>query len=292
MIERLTSARPRRALVPAAMAGLALSVAAVGCSSTSTTSTATGSTAPTTATTAAGGATGTTAGGPGTTIASGGAAFASIPAFKVQVLENGMDYRFDAPSSAPAGLVMFDLKNNGKQAHQVNVARPKGTATVEQMDTALKGPNPTAALALAEFVGASNTVAAGGEQRTVVQLEAGTYFLLCFVPDADGKDHLQHGMIQKIVVSAVGGAAGTTAKDAKDWLSQEKPTTPPPFTEAGGFGGLDKGNVGWVELDLAKGDYLALCFIPNTIPDPSGPPGPPDLKPHHTKGMITPFTID
>lgn len=359
--ERPTAApRRRRTIAPLALAGLAVAVLGVGCSSTSTTSTASGSSS-TTASTAAG-TPGTSAGGPGTTAAPPSADLASIPVFEVAVGEDGATYSFETDDTVPAGLVMFDLKNNGKKPHQVNVARPKPNATIEAIDAALAGPNPTLALALAEFVGASNTVDPGGEQRTVVQLEPGTYYLLCFVPDEDGKDHLQHGMIKKITVTGSGTTAGTTpgstpgtavaktavpaeqaaemkaatvgeikmkdmaialpepftgqgwykvtndgpqphettilklasgktSKDVVDFLSSETPSGPPPFSEVGGFGGLDKGNVGWVELDLAKGDYVALCFIPNTIPDPAGPPGPPDLKPHFAKGMTTPFTI-
>lgn len=63
----------------------------------------------------------------------------------------------------------------------------------------------------------------------------------------------------------------------------------PPFASVGGYGAIDKGNVGWVFLDLPKGNYVGICFVPNTLADPSG--GAPDFAPHFMHGMIQPFTI-
>jgi hypothetical protein len=267
---------------------------------------------------------------------------------------------FDSPDTMPAGLVQIDLVNNGKQDHQVNFFRPKKMDDMAKVDAILAGPTPELALALVEFVGGSNTVAAGGEQKTVSKFEPGTYYLGCFIVDADGASHIAHGMLKKVTVTGGGSttagstpsgtaassavpadqaetmkkatvgeiemkdflialpsgfkgkgwykvsndagkqphettivklASGKTKQDAIDWASKPVPEGPPPFESVGGFGGLDPKNVGWVLLDLKPGSYLALCFIPNTVPEEGAPPGPPDLKPHLAHGMVTEFTI-
>jgi len=273
-------------------------------------------------------------------------------------------YLFDTEDTMPAGLVMIDLVNNGKLDHQVNFFRAKKAEDMGKIDTILASPTPDLALALSEFVGGSNTVAAGGEQKSVSKFEPGTYYLGCFLQDEDGVNHIGHGMIKKITVKAAGSDGGTTAgttpkgstppaadsvdeaaqaetmkkatvgeikmkdfaiglpdpfvgkgwykvtndeglqaheatmvklldgktkQDAIDWASA--PSGPPPFTAAGGFGGLDPKLVGWVYFDLTPGTYLSLCFIPNTVKAKDAPPGPPDLKPHVAHGMFTEFTI-
>lgn len=85
---------------------------------------------------------------------------------------------------------------------------------------------------------------------------------------------------------------GATADEAKDYIESAEttpPTGPPPFTDAGGFGAIDAGGIGYVYLDLEAGNYVAMCFVPD-IPAP-GRTGTPDLKPHFTHGMWQPFTV-
>jgi hypothetical protein len=271
-------------------------------------------------------------------------------------------YTFDTEDTMPTGLVMIDLVNNGQLDHQVNFFRPKKADDMAKIDTILASPTPELALALVEFVGGSNAVVAGGEQKTVSKFEAGTYYLGCFITDADGVPHIGHGMVKKVVAKAASGSGttagstpsgsaapaavsteqaetmkkvtvgeikmkdfnialpdgfngkgwyevtndeglqphettivklqdGKTKDDVVAWASEQVPSGPPPFTSAGGFGGLDPKATGWVYLDLAPGKYLALCFIPNSVPDKSAPPGPPDLKPHLVHGMVTEFSI-
>jgi len=382
--------RGRRYAATAAAAALAIGVLAAGCSSTTTTS----STGSTQAGSKAAGA--TPGGSTPETSTTPTAELPGIPTFKVMVTEENLPtdgghgeptgtapghggeaegtaaarYLFDTEDTMPAGLVMIDLVNNGKLDHQVNFFRAKKAEDMGKIDTILASPTPDLALALSEFVGGSNTVAAGGEQKSVAKFEPGTYYLGCFLQDDDGVNHIGHGMIKKVTVTAAGGSgggtsAGTTPKgsapkgstppaadsvdeaaqaetmkkatvgeikmkdfaillpepfvgkgwykvtndeglqaheatmvkladgktkqDAIDWASA--PAGPPPFTAAGGFGGLDPKLVAWVYFDLTPGTYVSLCFIPNTVKAKDAPPGPPDLKPHVAHGMFTEFTI-
>lgn len=68
-------------------------------------------------------------------------------------------------------------------------------------------------------------------------------------------------------------------------LVELKPGVAPPdwFVEIGGPNAAAPGG-GEVSgtLDLAPGNYVALCFIPSPAPD---------MKPHFTKGMVHPFVV-
>jgi hypothetical protein len=76
---------------------------------------------------------------------------------------------------------------------------------------------------------------------------------------------LEDGKTKEDVLQFLGGAGG-----------------PPPFAPIGGMNGLDVGLSGYAELDLAPGNYVAIC----NIPSPKG-----NGAPHFMLGMIKEFTI-
>lgn len=76
-------------------------------------------------------------------------------------------------------------------------------------------------------------------------------------------------------------APGKTAADVLAWV-QGGLTGPPPVTaDAGGSGAVAPGGHTWVRLDLAPGDYVMVCFVPDDEP--------PNL-PHAALGMVQGFT--
>lgn len=60
------------------------------------------------------------------------------------------------------------------------------------------------------------------------------------------------------------------------------PAGPPPFEDAGGFQAIAPGMTGWTTVDLAKGEYALVCFVPS--PANQG-------KPHVALGMFRSFTV-
>lgn len=74
-------------------------------------------------------------------------------------------------------------------------------------------------------------------------------------------------------------AEGKTIDDVMAWAKD--PTTAPPFMNVGGFQGINPGATGWMELDLAAGEYIAICHIPD----------PATGKAHEELGMVLPFTV-
>lgn len=58
------------------------------------------------------------------------------------------------------------------------------------------------------------------------------------------------------------------------------PSGPPPMVDMAGFAPVSPGYSGWALLDLEAGNYLALCFVPDTATG----------KPHFMLGMKMAFT--
>jgi len=60
------------------------------------------------------------------------------------------------------------------------------------------------------------------------------------------------------------------------------PPGPPPFMDAGGFQAIMPGMTGWTTVELEKGAYALVCFVPS--PANQG-------KPHVALGMFRSFTV-
>ena len=76
-------------------------------------------------------------------------------------------------------------------------------------------------------------------------------------------------------------APGKTLDDALAFFGEAPHTGPPPFSDAGGLGAIGAGQTAWVDLDLAPGDYAAVCLVPD----------PATGKPHLMLGMSAAFTV-
>jgi hypothetical protein len=77
---------------------------------------------------------------------------------------------------------------------------------------------------------------------------------------------------------------GKTITDAKSFFAVAPGTPPPtpPGTFVGGIAGIAPAAMGYVELHLAAGTYVAVCFFPDTAKNG---------LPHFLEGMIEPFQI-
>jgi len=74
-------------------------------------------------------------------------------------------------------------------------------------------------------------------------------------------------------------APGKTLADMQQWII--KMDGPPPGSAVGGIAGMKPGTTNYFEVDLAAGDYVAICFIPDAK----------DGKPHFEHGMATQFKV-
>jgi uncharacterized cupredoxin-like copper-binding protein len=122
---------------------------------------------------------------------------AAIPTVSI----GAADYSFALPDSIPGGLTQIQFTNTGKEAHHAQFARLNDGVTVQQFQAALP-QGPSAVIPLVTFTGGPAPVGPGGQSEAVVELTAGQYLLLCFVPSPDGVPHVAKGMVKPLAVTA------------------------------------------------------------------------------------------
>jgi hypothetical protein len=119
-----------------------------------------------------------------------------------QLAVEAADYSFDGvPAELPAGRVNVQFRNVGTEEHEVIVLRRNDGSDVTFEELMAQGPE--AMFAEATFAGVA--FAAPSETGyTALDLEAGTYFLVCTIPTGgaeDGEPHFVHGMHQTVEVA-------------------------------------------------------------------------------------------
>jgi hypothetical protein len=110
-----------------------------------------------------------------------------------------VDYDFEPSQPLTPGRHTIMVENVGPQPHELVLLRLPPGKTVEDFARwaeSLKGPPP------AEPVGGVVVLEKGGRGTFTVDLTAGDYGFICFVPDTkDGKFHFAHGMMKNFKVS-------------------------------------------------------------------------------------------
>lgn len=108
------------------------------------------------------------------------------------------DFQFSAP--LVAGTRSIEVRNSAGQPHEVLFVRLNEGTTVQQClgwIESMEGPPPCMPAGGVTGIGNDDTV------RLTLDLEAGRYGLICFVPDAaDSRPHFLHGMIKEVDVAA------------------------------------------------------------------------------------------
>jgi len=237
----------------------------------------------------------------------------------LELTGSGKKPTMKAPSSVEGGLVTITLKNSAKAEGAGQLIRVEGDQTAQDVSKAgtawgEKGKPLPDWLGLEGGVGATKP----GESNTVTQvLRPGRYFVLDIetnaaaplevtgqegspptaAPRIEAVDYafkasgLKAGR-QKVLFDNTGkqphfivGAPlnpGKTIADVRKAVKDE--SGPPPFDEKAGFATavFDGGRRQTVEVDLKKGKYAFLCFVP----DRQGGP------PHVAKGMISEGVVE
>lgn len=117
------------------------------------------------------------------------------------------DYVFyDMPDTVLAGATHIRLVNDGPDLHHVQLVRLEEGKTLEDLMQVMKaGPGPMPAWAV--DVGGPNTPVPGGSSAAMLDLEAGNYAVICFIPAKDGVPHIMKGMVRSLTVVANPSAA-------------------------------------------------------------------------------------
>jgi hypothetical protein len=124
--------------------------------------------------------------------AAAGAVAAAAPTADVTI--DLSDYAFTLSKPLTVGAHTIAVTSKGPQPHEVEIIKFQPGKTMEDLGKWMQkpeGPPPASA------IGGTSAQMAGFTAYFTVELTAGDYALVCFLPDAkDGKMHLEHGMIQ------------------------------------------------------------------------------------------------
>jgi hypothetical protein len=115
---------------------------------------------------------------------------------------NLADFSFTGATTIPAGGATVQMINNGPQPHEMAVQKLAEGVTAEQVAQLFtsdapppEGPPPFTS------AGGGGAIAAASDMYVQLDLEAGDYVLLCFVPDeATGAPHAALGMVAPLTV--------------------------------------------------------------------------------------------
>jgi hypothetical protein len=110
-----------------------------------------------------------------------------------------VDFDFELSAPLTAGRHTLRIENTGAQPHEIALVQLKPGK--EPLDFAAWGEKQEGPAPGTLFGGVSG-IMPGTHSFAMVDLPAGDYALLCFLPDGkDGKPHFMHGMAKKIKVS-------------------------------------------------------------------------------------------
>ena len=111
------------------------------------------------------------------------------------------DYSYSMPAKIEAGTIEFTMKNVGKELHIASLAKINAGKTFADATKDLQSQTPPADPAASDVSGIAST-SPGLSGNVTVELEAGSYYFVCFIPSADGAPHVAKGMIQPFEVTA------------------------------------------------------------------------------------------
>jgi len=118
------------------------------------------------------------------------------------------DYAFGNPASIPSGTRHIAVVNDATQPHEVvlfQLAPGKTTTDLAAFAAAIDGQGTFEGPPPGHLRGGIVGLAPGGTGMMEVNLEPGSYALICFLPDArDGQPHFMHGMIAPVTVAPAG----------------------------------------------------------------------------------------
>ena len=117
-----------------------------------------------------------------------------------KVTIKGVDYGYEGvPASIAAGPAVLTFENVGADFHEIGLVKVKAGATVEQVLERAKVDEQDMEF-IDRFIGAAMALP-GDSIDFNVKLDPGTYGFACFVEDAAGVRHIDHGMFGSFTVA-------------------------------------------------------------------------------------------
>ena len=244
-----------------------------------------------------------------------GAREAKPSTLAIKLTQSGEDLRFSVPRSVPGGLVRINFANAAKGRHGAQLVRIDGQHSVDQELKAAQawGEEGRPLPPWVHTAGGLGSVPADATASATQQLPAGKYFVVDIETDTFAPFEVRGTGAGKLssapatikfaeyTFNAVGLKAGKnqvlvenigrephfmvaapikpgrTIADVREFAEKEKGEPPIVEQQTLDTAVMDGGMGQVVELDLQKGKYALLCFVP----DRQGGP------PHVAKGMIS-----
>ncbi len=125
-----------------------------------------------------------------------------VPPEPNAVSYNAVNYAFAGPATLPSGLTEITLTNQGDELHHQQLIKlPEGMGPgdfLAGLEELLEAPEPPPGL---EFAGGVSVLSPGASSTTTIDLAAGSYMMLCFLPNAEGIPHVALGMFLPLTVT-------------------------------------------------------------------------------------------
>lgn len=135
------------------------------------------------------------------TTESTGAGSEEEPTVSTDLTVTAVEYEFQGPDTLPAGSSTITFENGGEEQHELQLALLDEGKTIEDVQALFEQEGgPEGPPKWATIVG--GTGAKPGKSSTLdVDLESGTYVMVCTVPAEDGTPHAALGMVKEVTVA-------------------------------------------------------------------------------------------
>lgn len=110
------------------------------------------------------------------------------------------DYAFGLPASV-AGDAVIELQNtSGAEIHEMNILAVDESLTTQDVVEFFGSEEPPDGPPPFSGVGGMQAVTPGSSEKLQLDLEPGSYMVVCFIPSPDGIPHINKGMIQPFTI--------------------------------------------------------------------------------------------
>jgi hypothetical protein len=116
------------------------------------------------------------------------------------------DYAFEVADTVAAGPITIRLHNAGQDFHEVDLMRLTDGRTMADVAHAIETRQH---MPWAAELGGVAAVSPGDEAAVTIDVPAGSYVVICGVPDAHGTPHAMKGMLRALVVTGPSSASAT-----------------------------------------------------------------------------------
>jgi hypothetical protein len=217
--------------------------------------------------------------------ASGVTPATSTPAAPNVVTIHAKDFAYGGvPAQIPAGMTTFDLINDGQALHHIEIVRLDSGKTMANFEAELA--KPAAPPAWAVFQGGPNAPDPGSRSNATLDLQPGSYAMICLVDLPGGVPHFAKGMVQPFTVTAANGAdEAAPTSDMSITLSDYNFTLSGPLNAGNHAFAVKNAGTQMHEVELVRlAPGKTLPDLMKWFEKPAGPP------PASAIGGVAPFT--